>query len=96
MNHSSAPVLVAMCIAAWAPPATGAPNAHGAKASRSVHAPGKVVPDETHLYRVNAGVAGSLRDVADVTPGDRVRKDQVLGSFYAPDAISVIQLFIAA
>ncbi|MFL5303428.1 MAG: efflux RND transporter periplasmic adaptor subunit, partial [Anaeromyxobacteraceae bacterium] len=41
-----------------------------------------------------AGLMGSVRDVAPVTTGSRVRKNQVLGSFYAPDASSILQLFV--
>lgn len=62
--------------------------------TRSLRAIGRVMPDETRVYRVNAGIEGSIRDLSAVTTGSRVRKDQVLGSFWAPGAISVIQLYI--
>ncbi|HET9596711.1 MAG TPA: efflux RND transporter periplasmic adaptor subunit [Anaeromyxobacteraceae bacterium] len=62
--------------------------------ARSLRALGRVAPDEARLYKLNAGANGSIRDVASVVTGSRVRKDQVLGSFYAPDTISVTQLFI--
>ncbi len=70
-----------------------APVQKGAGA-RTLRLLGRVAPDERRLYRVNAGIEGSIRDVGDVTTGSRVKKDQVLGSFYAPTALSVIQLFI--
>ena len=69
---------------------TVAPTA-GVRALRAV---GRVVPDEARVYRLNAGIEGSIRDVSAATTGSRVKKDQVLGSFWAPGAISVIQLYI--
>jgi RND family efflux transporter MFP subunit len=48
------------------------------------------------VYRVNAGVAGYVREVAPLTTGSRVRKDQMLASFSAPDAISFIQAYLVA
>ncbi len=65
-----------------------------APGARTLRALGRVAPDEARLYKLNAGVAGSVRDVPAVATGSRVRKGQVLGSFYAPDAISVMQLFV--
>jgi len=63
--------------------------------TRTVRAPGRVTPDEARLYRINAGVEGSFRDVAAAaTTGSRVRKSQILASFYAPAAINTIQVFI--
>jgi Cu(I)/Ag(I) efflux system membrane fusion protein len=61
---------------------------------RALRLSGRVATDEARLYKLNAGVAGSMRDVSAATTGSRVKKDQVLGSFYAPDTISVMQLFI--
>ncbi|TMB28406.1 MAG: efflux RND transporter periplasmic adaptor subunit [Deltaproteobacteria bacterium] len=65
-----------------------------AASSRMLRLPGRVTPDETRVYRINAGVEGSFRDVAAVTTGSHVRKDQVLGSYYAPAAVNTIQLFL--
>jgi membrane fusion protein, copper/silver efflux system len=62
--------------------------------ARVVRAVGRVTPDEARVYRLNAGIEGSIRDLSPVTTGGRVKKNQVLGSFYAPGAISVIQLYI--
>jgi Cu(I)/Ag(I) efflux system membrane fusion protein len=63
----------------------------GARALRLL---GRVAPDETRLYKVNAGVNGSMRDVSPATTGSRVTKGEALGSFYAPEAVSPIQLYI--
>lgn len=62
--------------------------------TRTLRLLGRVAPDEKRLYRVNAGVEGSIRDLGPATTGSFVKKDQVLGSFYAPGALSVVQLFI--
>jgi Cu(I)/Ag(I) efflux system membrane fusion protein len=62
--------------------------------ARALRVLGRVAVDEARLYKLNAGMGGSVRDVAPVAAGSRVRKGQVLGSFYAPDALSMMQLFI--
>ncbi|HEX7624215.1 MAG TPA: efflux RND transporter periplasmic adaptor subunit [Anaeromyxobacteraceae bacterium] len=62
--------------------------------ARTLRVLGRIAPDEARLYKLNAGLNGSVRDVTAVAAGSRVRKNQVLGSFYAPDATSVLQLFV--
>src|SRR5512138_2339724 len=62
--------------------------------ARTLRMPGRVALDEARVYRVNAGMGGSIRDVLPVVTGSRVRKDQVLGSFYAPDAATELSLFV--
>jgi membrane fusion protein, copper/silver efflux system len=62
--------------------------------ARTLRVLGRVAPDEARLYKVNAGVGGSMRDVSPVATGSRVKRNQVLGSYYAPDALTVMQLFI--
>lgn len=57
---------------------------------------GRVVPDETRLYRVNAGIDGSIREVSTITTGDRVKKDQLLATYVAPDFVAAIQQYILA
>jgi multidrug efflux pump subunit AcrA (membrane-fusion protein) len=57
---------------------------------------GRVAPDETRVYKINAGADGAIREVSPVTTGSRVSKHQLLGSFVAPSAVTVIQLYITA
>jgi Cu(I)/Ag(I) efflux system membrane fusion protein len=57
---------------------------------------GRVAPDETRVYKLNAGADGAIHDLAPVTTGSRVSKHQVLGSFAAPSAATVIQLYMTA
>jgi RND family efflux transporter MFP subunit len=45
---------------------------------------GKVVPDETKIYRVNASTDCWIRELSDVTTGSIVRKNQVLAEALAP------------
>ena len=45
---------------------------------------GKVVPDETKLYRVNASTDCWIRELSDVTTGSIVRKNQILAEALAP------------
>ena len=45
---------------------------------------GRVVPDETKIYRVNASTDCWIRQVSDVTTGSIVQKDQILAEALAP------------
>jgi Cu(I)/Ag(I) efflux system membrane fusion protein len=62
--------------------------------SRNIRVPGRVTPDETRVYHVNAGIEGSIRELPPITTGSHVRKDQVLGAFYAPSAMSTMQIYL--
>jgi Cu(I)/Ag(I) efflux system membrane fusion protein len=55
---------------------------------------GRVAPDETRVYRLNAGIEGFIRDVSAVTTGSQVKKDQQLATFSSPNALAVIQVYI--
>jgi RND family efflux transporter MFP subunit len=45
---------------------------------------GRVVPDETKTYRVNASTDCWIRELSDVTTGSIVRKNQILAEALAP------------
>jgi membrane fusion protein, copper/silver efflux system len=47
---------------------------------------GKVAPEESRVYKVNVGLDGAVRDVAAVTTGSQIRKDQLLVTFSTPEA----------
>jgi len=47
---------------------------------------GRVVADENRTYPIVAAVSGWIRNVESVATGDVVTKDQVLASFFTPDA----------
>lgn len=55
---------------------------------------GRVAADETRIYKLNAGVEGFVREVAPVTTGSQVKKDQWLATFSAPESRSPIQSFL--
>jgi len=54
--------------------------------ARLLRTTGRVAPDESRTYPIVAGVSGWIRDVESVTTGDLVKRDQVLASFFAPEA----------
>lgn len=45
---------------------------------------GKIVPDETKIYRINASTDSWVRALSDVITGSIVRKDQILAEVLAP------------
>jgi membrane fusion protein, copper/silver efflux system len=55
---------------------------------------GRVVPDESRVYRINAGIEGFIREVSPVTTGDHIKKDQLLATFSSPSSYNVIQLYL--
>jgi membrane fusion protein, copper/silver efflux system len=54
--------------------------------TRLLRTTGRVVTDENRTYPIVAAVSGWIRNVESVATGDVVKKDQVLASFFAPDA----------
>src|SRR5215210_7834581 len=56
----------------------------------------RVVPDETRLYRVSAGMAGFVKVLSDVTTGTVVSKNQWLATFSAPEARTAISAYLTA
>jgi Cu(I)/Ag(I) efflux system membrane fusion protein len=65
-------------------------------AARELHVIGRVVPEDTRVYRINVGVDGFIRETYDDAPGTLVKKDQKLAIFYSPDFLSVASGFLAA
>jgi len=55
---------------------------------------GRVVPDETRVYRVNVGSDAYAREIAPVTTGSRVAKDQWLATVSVPDSRQPVQAFL--
>lgn len=52
---------------------------------RTVRTTGRVVADENHLYRIQAGFDGWVDSLNNNPPGTLVRKDEVLASLYGPE-----------
>jgi len=55
---------------------------------------GRVVPEESRVYKVNAGTEGFIQEVSAITTGTQVRKNQLLATFSAPNATMTIQNFL--
>ncbi len=65
-------------------------------ASHALRLFGRVVPDENRVYSLNAPLDGSVRTLADVTTGSRVRQGQWLGSVFMADTRAALQAYITA
>jgi membrane fusion protein, copper/silver efflux system len=57
---------------------------------------GRVVPEDTRVYRINSGVEGFIRETFGDSVGTVVRKDQKLATYYAPDFLAAASGFLAA
>ncbi len=57
---------------------------------------GRVVVDETRVYRLNAAVDGWIREILPNTVGSLVRKDEPLASFYSPEFLPAQQAYLYA
>jgi membrane fusion protein, copper/silver efflux system len=55
---------------------------------------GRVMPDDTRVYKLNAGIDGYIQDVSAVVTGSVVKKDQLLATFAAPNAAMTIQSYL--
>jgi RND family efflux transporter MFP subunit len=64
--------------------------------THSVRFLGRVVPEDTHIYRVNAGMDGFIRETFNDSIGERVNKDQKLAAAYLSDTLSVASGYLAA
>ena len=65
-------------------------------AARSIRVVGRVVPEDTRIYKINSGVDGFVQETHDDSVGTRVKKDQKLATLYSPDFLSVASGFLAA
>ena len=65
-------------------------------ASRKIQVVGRVVPEDTRVYRINSGVDGFIRETYSDSVGIRVKKDQLLATYYSPDFLAVASGFLAA
>jgi Cu(I)/Ag(I) efflux system membrane fusion protein len=55
---------------------------------------GRVTPEETNVYKLNVGLDGYVRDVAPVTAGSQVRKDQWLATYSTPESRQPIGAYV--
>ena len=65
-------------------------------ATRTIRVVGRVVPEDTRVYRLNSGVDGFVRETDNDSVGVLVKKDQRLATYYSPDFLQVASGFLAA
>jgi Cu(I)/Ag(I) efflux system membrane fusion protein len=65
-------------------------------ATRTIRVVGRVIPQDTRVYRVNSGMDGFIRETYNDSVGIQVRKDQKLASYYAPEILAQASGFLAA
>jgi len=70
--------------------------AEKAGAIRSERVVGRIVPEDTRVYRVNAGIDGFVRETFEDSVGTPVKKDQKLATYYSPDFLAAASGFLAA
>ena len=64
--------------------------------AQNVRVLGRVVPEDTRVYRLNAGMEGFIRDTYEDSPGQLVKKNQKLATYYGGDILAVASGFLAA
>jgi len=57
---------------------------------------GRVVPEDTRVYRITAGSDGFVRETYNDSVGEQVKKDQKLASSYIGETLAVASGFLAA
>lgn len=57
---------------------------------------GRVVPDETRVYSLDAATDGSIRAVSSIATGSQVHKGQWLASFFSTETRTAMQAYITA
>jgi Cu(I)/Ag(I) efflux system membrane fusion protein len=65
-------------------------------ATRTIRVVGRVVPEDTRVYRINPGMDGFIRETYNDSVGVQVKKDQKLASYYAPEILAQASGFLAA
>lgn len=61
-----------------------------------VRVPGRVVPDEKLVYRIDSGTDGFIRETYQDSVGTLVRKDQKLATCYGPEYSAIASGLLAA
>jgi RND family efflux transporter MFP subunit len=65
-------------------------------ATHLIRTAGRVARDETRIFRVTAATSGWIEQALPISVGSLVRKDQVLGTFYAREFLSSQQAYFYA
>lgn len=65
-------------------------------ARENVRVLGRVVPEDTRVYRIDSGMDGFVRETFNDSVGTLVKKDQKLATCYGADSLAVASGFLAA
>src|SRR5215468_531583 len=64
--------------------------------TENVRVLGRVLPEDTRVYRLNAGMEGFVRETFNDSPGEFVKKNQKLATYYGGEVLAVASGFLAA
>src|SRR4051812_31103733 len=64
--------------------------------AENVRVVGRVMPEDARVYRLNAGLEGFVRETFNDSPGEFVKKNQKLATYYGSDILAVASGFLAA
>src|ERR1700746_4008244 len=64
--------------------------------SEKIRVLGRVVPEDTRVYRITAGSDGFIRETFNDSIGELVKKDQELASSYVGETLGIASGFLAA
>ena len=64
--------------------------------SEKIRVLGRVVPEDTRVYRITAGSDGFIRETFNDSIGELVKKDQKLASSYVGETLGIASGFLAA
>jgi len=64
--------------------------------SEKIRVLGRVVPEDTHVYRITAGSDGFIRETYNDSVGSLVKKDQKLAASYLGETLAIASGFLAA
>ena len=67
-----------------------------ASGSGRIRALGRVVPEDTRVYRITSGSEGFIRETQGDSVGELVKKDQKLAACYVGDTLAVASGYLAA
>src|SRR5712691_8501811 len=65
-------------------------------ATRTIRVVGRVVPEDTRVFRINSGLDGFIRETYNDSVGMLVKRNQKLATYYSPDVLAVASGFLAA
>jgi membrane fusion protein, copper/silver efflux system len=62
--------------------------------NHNVRVLGRVVPDESRVFRINSATDGWVKKILPATTGSLVKKDELLATFFAPEFFSAIKAYL--